>query len=227
MQDAFKFILILGTALWATMGWTAPIDSQQALSELKTAKHQVDKRLTEIEVRLKSLVNPDPNTDLASDTHEDREIRRLMEERQENRWRQALFDRLIFQVASNFKEGDLRIFLSERLAKMASDEVLDPQSPHDLWDQMRHLSRTLHRLPERGDNVVALIQKYLQTSPFKKPIDPDEFLRARQYTNGRDSVAAAPVDKEKVGELVEQRVRELEEAASAAPAPSPPPIHAN
>jgi hypothetical protein len=218
-------ILFTGLCACAAASATAaPLSRSQALAELKDIKAQNSLRLKVSEVHLNQLLSPSPDAALALVAH-DSQIEALNEQRRELILRQELIDRLIFQVDTKFKTGDLREFLSQRLVEMAKADLLEARGDQSLWKQLSYLGQALRELPERGENIVGFIDGYLKNSSFKKPLRPEEYLQARQYTNGREHVAAAPAPKDKVGEMVESRLNEIE--AANAPEKTPAAAPAN
>jgi hypothetical protein len=221
LRAAFKSILALSVALFGLQAAPSAVNTRdQALAELKAAKSHNQQKLTEIEGRLRAMLNFAPETTLNAGINE-AQIDQLTKERQELMLRQDFYDRLILQVDTRFKTGDLRGFLSERLVEMARTDLLENKGPQGLWKQMTYLSQSLKKLPERGESVIGFVEGYLKESPFSKPLNPDEYLRTRNYTNTRENVAAAPIAPEKVGELVEKRLSEIESPAPQSSATEP------
>lgn len=189
-------------------GWAAPGGSErsQVLSDLQAIKAENTSRLNEIEKRIRSQLEnrlaPTLNV-----TFDEKEVESLNEQRQERLLRQDFLDRLIFQVDTKYSSGDLRAFLSERLSDMARADLLSRESNQALWKQMTYLSQALRDLPERDTNAVGFVEGYLKASTFKKPIKADEYLKSRQYTNGRESVAATMPTLEQAAELAEKRLK--------------------
>ena len=194
----------------------------QALEELKGLKLKNTQSLQELDGKLQKLLTPatvaTPLSIIGKNSElNEPEIDRLNQERHERLLRQELLDRLLLQVDTKFKSGDLRGFLSERLAEMARVDLLSTASQQNLWKQMSYLSQALRDLPERGDNIIGFIEGYLQRSKFKSPLKPEEYLRARQYTNGHESVAASPATMEQVGDQLESRLNELDKSTRITP----------
>lgn len=199
------------------MAAAVDVGRDQVLRELKGLKAQNTQRLQALDERIKTLIGPQV---VAASLNEN-DIDKLNDERQERLLRQELIDRLLFQVDTRFRSGDIRQFLSERLADMARTDLLAHESKQTLWKQMSYLSQALRDLPERGDNIVAFVDGYLTRSSFKRPLKPEDYLRSRQYTNGREAVAAAPANQEQIGEQLEKRLNELEQP-SATTSPQAP-----
>jgi len=222
LRAAFKSVLALAVALFGLHAAAAgSVNTRDlALVELKAAKSHNQLKLGEVEARLRDMLNLSPETTLNAGLNESL-IEKLRQERQEHLLRQDLYDRLILQVDTRFKGGDLRAFLSERLVELARTDLLENKSPQGLWKQMTYLSQSLKKIPERGESVIGFVEGYLKESSFSRPLNPDEYLRTRNYTNARENVAASPVAPEKVGELVEKRLSEIEAPAAQSPATEP------
>lgn len=220
MLKATKALLVISIALTATTAPATPMSRSQALTELQELKARNSLRLKEIEVHLNRLLSPSPQAALELAINETG-IEAVNDQRQEHLLRREFIDRLIFQIDTRFKGGDLRAFLSERLVEMAKADLLENQGGQRLWKQMSHLSQALRDLPERGENLIGFIDGYLKNSSFKKPLRADEYLQSRDYTNGREHVAAAPAPKDQVGEMVESRLNEIANAGSEPPPAQP------
>ncbi len=214
VKSAVAAALHLVAIFCTTAAVAAPLMGRdQALKELRAAKVQNGINLALVEAKMTVLVGPaSPEEAMRSNINEI-EIESLSNQRQEFIWRQELIDRLVLQIDSRFKGGDLRDFLSERLVEMAKADLLETAGNKSLWKQMTYLSQTLRQIPERGENIIGFIDGYLKNSSFKKPLRPDEYLRTRAYSNGGEHVAATPATKDQVGEMVEQRLMEIEAAA--------------
>lgn len=218
----FKILsfLTLYFTLCMAAGWAHDSGRNQTIEELKGLKAKNTQLLQELDQKLNKQLSPATISTSGAvqvpHLNED-EIEKISEERQEGLLRQELIDRLLLQVDSKFKGGDLRLFLVARLNEMARIDLLNSPGQQKLWKLMSYLSQALHNLPERGDNIVAFIDGYLQRSKFKKPLKPEEYLLSRQYSNGRDSVAATPATREQVGEQLESRLNELDKATPKAP----------
>lgn len=215
-----RLLVLIILAVFQAKAHAAGMGREQALAEFKTLKSQNTQSLRDLESRLKSLLTPNSTLVLnASLSFNEPEIERINQERQERMLKQELLDRMIMQIDTKFKSGDLRGFLAARLSEMARTDLLANSSKQNLWKQMSYLGQALRDLPERGDNIVSFVDGYLRRSSFKYPLKPEEYLRERQYTNSRESVAAVPTSKEEVGELLEDRLNQLDQAEQPTPAP--------
>ncbi len=185
------------------------VAKDQAINDIRALKAHNTLQIQQLDSRIRQMLNTAPQTLLSSPLDEE-QVEKLSAERRELLLRQDFLDRLILQVDSRFTTGNLREFLSERLSEMARIDLLSSNSNQQLWKQMTYLSQALRDLPERNQNTISFIEGYLKASPFKSPVKPDEYLKSRQYTNGRDAVAATPMARDEVGEKVEKRIQELE-----------------
>ncbi len=224
MELRLKSLVLCVAFFAADAGAESREDSLAFLRRLKTDNQA---HLTEIDKKLQQLFTP--NTDTESKmpstlTFVEREVEIAGEQRQEFVLRQTFLDRLIFHVDTHFKGGDFRQFLQKQLAEMARIEVTNSSSQPSIWKFLTYLSHAIRDLPESNENLMAYVEGYMKFASVAKPIRPEEYTKTRNYSNGQTSVAAAPVEREKVGELVEDRLQELEQAPKGEtrlPAPDP------
>jgi hypothetical protein len=201
----FCLCIFLGGADYSL---ASPMTREQALLELRAIKTQNATDLGELDIRLKSMLaakaTPIEGVNMIA-------VEALAQTRQEMIWRQELYDRLILQVDTRFRTGqDLRLFLSDRLTQMAHVDLTNTATGQHLWKQFTRLSQALRDLTERDENIIGFISGYIKISPFQNPLKSDDYLKNRNYTNGRESLAAHPVAKESVSENVSERVNEIE-----------------
>lgn len=211
---ALLFILGIASPVWALPTGN---ERSQIIGDLQAIKSDNMTRLQEIEKRIQAHLDQSQQNSLVS-TFNVSEIESLNEQRQERLLRQDFLDRLIFQVDTKYTTGDLRAFLSARLSEMARADLMSRESNQVMWKQMSYLSQALRDLPERDGNIVGFVEGYLKASPFNKPIKAEDYLKSRQYTNGRESVAATTPTLEQAAELVEKRIKAGEIAVPVAPA---------
>ncbi len=140
----------------------------------------------------------------------EKELEKLSFQRQEHLLRQEFLDRLSFQVDRHFQRGDLKAFLEKKTLEMAQTEISSPQSDSNMWKFLSYLSLAIKELPERHENPFAFIEGYMRFSTLLNPLRPDEYLAQRNYTNGHDFETAAPMEADRVGEVVDAKIQEAQ-----------------
>lgn len=209
MNSRLKAATIFTTLLYAVCALAAN-DKVQILEELRILKAENISKLKELDKRIETRLEK---------SFDEKDIDALAKQRQDRMLRQDLFDRLIFQVDTRFVSGDMRQFLSERLGEMAKLDLLSRDGGQKLWKQMTYLSQALRDLPERDVNLAGFIESYLKASSFERPIKAEDYLKLRQYTNGREAVAAASVSLEEANQIAEKRIPQ-ENASQITPSPT-------
>jgi len=180
----------------------------EAVQYLVSLKQQNSEKLIEIDRTMKESSSPKTSEQLA---RAESEVRRLGDLRQEFLLRQNFLDRLIFQVDSHYRGGDLKAFLKLRTQTMAEIEVTSSHSDQSLWKFLTYLSLALNQTPEKGEDVLEFIEGYMNASGIRNPTPPTEYLAKRNYTNGTQAMMAAKVSREDLGELVEKQLSLLEQ----------------
>jgi hypothetical protein len=221
MRQAFKN-LILATALGCTcvaLAKETPSADVKAetLRSLQDLRVENVKRLSDIDQALsKKIVEGKPG-------NLEKEVLTLRTSRKEHMLRQEFLDRLILQVDANFRGGDLRQFLQITLTDMARTDAMSTATDAGLWKFLKYASEAIKSLPERKENILAFLEGYMNRSVLD-PIQPQDYLNSRNYTNGSVSEQGHPMDRDEVGDLADQRLQELNEEAeplvkSQVPAP--------
>jgi hypothetical protein len=189
--------LCLGAPLWAAKETRHQQAKADALSHLQTMRLQNVKRLQEIDETLRLRFEDSDSTNLEV------EVQRLKVAKREHSMRQDFLNRLIFQVDTKFGGGDLRIFLERALNEMAKVDATQTNASAEpgLWKFLKFASDAVRRLPEKKENILAFLEGYMLRS-VANPIQPDDYLNTRNYSNGLTSDAGRPVDRSVVGDLV-------------------------
>lgn len=194
---------------------------EEALSALKSLVEKNQNRLEQIDrsirkglmdVRNIGLSDTSPASAQPQEklTLKERELESLSLQRREHLLRQDFLDRLSFQLDRHFHGGDLRAFLERKTLEMAQTEISSSQPESNMWKFLSYLSLALKELPERHESPFAFVEGYMRFSTLLNPSRPDDYLAKRNYTNGRDFETAEPMSADRVGEVVEAKIKELQ-----------------
>jgi hypothetical protein len=195
-----KYTLFMILGLICQLAWgKADIDVRSdTLDYLKDLRSQNVKRLHEIDqsIRNQDAQGLELNTEAPHS---------LESAKQEYLLRQKFLDRLILQVDKNFRDGDLRAFLERSLVEMAKVEV-SSQTQSGLGKFLKYASDAVRRLPEQKENILAFLEGYMNLS-VSNPMQPEDYVSTRNYTNGAKSESGQPLSREDVGAIVERRIQ--------------------
>lgn len=206
MSFLIKSTLLL--AIWGLclQAWAKPDLKADTLLYLQELRTQNVKRLAEIDSSLSEKIE-----DARSNAVE-YEVSTLKKAKREHLLRQEFLDRLIFQVDTKFRDGELRPFMERALVEMAKTDVA-AQNESGLWKFLKYAADAMRRLPEQKENVLAFLEGYMNRS-VSNPINPEEYLSSRNYTNGSRSESGSPLKREDVGDVADRRLQEMAPAAS-------------
>ncbi|HMN68201.1 MAG TPA: hypothetical protein PKC28_06645 [Bdellovibrionales bacterium] len=177
----------------------------EALDYLKTLRTKNVKRLTEIDETLARTF------DEAQSALLEKSVLALKTARQEHVLRQEFLDRLIFQVDTKFRGGDLRAFLENTLTEMAKVDAISTGDA-GLWKFMKFASDAVRRLPEQKENILSFLEGYMNRS-VSNPVRPEDFLNSRNYTNGSTSEMGRPMERDEAGAAADRRLEEIKARA--------------
>ena len=213
--NLIKGLMIFMLCVGAGYAMAATVTRDHCLSELRQIKTENQNRMVEIQSRLKILLSGSPGANLGlslapSLPNVEREIEDLSQQHKELVLKQTFLDRLMFEIDSRFKGGDLRQFLHVQLLSMAQTDLLDSSGEKKMWKFLTYLAQALEGMPERDADPLTFIEGYLKASTITNPTKPEGYLKSLNYTNGKESVAARPVDRESLGEAVEQKIEQME-----------------
>ena len=171
-----------------------------SLHQLQELRNQNVKRLQELDSALAKKFEDPKMQNL------EEEVETLKAEKSEHILRQEFLDRLIFQLDTKYTGGDLRAFLEHALIEMAKvDATSTASNTVGLWKFLKYSADAIHRLPEQKENILAFLEGYMNLS-ISNPVLPEEYLAARNYTNGSKSEQGKPMSRDEVGEIVERRL---------------------
>lgn len=188
-------------------------DSLKYLQDLRT---QNVRRLQEIDQSLTRKIEEAAPTQVESD------VSVLKLAKKEHVLRQEFLDRLIFQVDTKFRGGDMKAFLERTLVDMAKVDAIGANES-GLWKFLRYASDAVRRLPEQRENILSFLEGYMNRS-VANPVKPDDYISSRNYSNGAKSEPGSPMAREEVGALADKRLQEINDAAfedGSAPTPAP------
>jgi hypothetical protein len=118
---------------------------------------------------------------------------------QESQLRQEFFDRVIFQINTNYKQGSLPEFLAKTYSIMAARDANSPM--HDFLLQASELMRMRQ---EKFENPIDLTFRFMQSGSILKPLSAEQFLAAQSYTNGERSETVTGMSREELGEYIDR-----------------------
>jgi hypothetical protein len=208
MRQVLKNIILAaalsGTCLAMAKEAPAADVKTETLRSLQALRVENVKRLKDIDQALsKKIVEGKPG-------QLEKEVLTLRTSRKEHMLRQEFLDRLILQVDAHFQGGDLRQFLQVTLTDMARTDAMSTAADAGLWKFLKYASEAIKSLPERKENILAFLEGYMNRSVLD-PIQPQDYLNSRNYTNGSASEQGHPMDRDEVGDLADQRLQELNE----------------
>lgn len=209
----FYFLFILTLNQVPTISSSSPIDNQDAIKHLLSLKIKTSTKISEIDKQISALLNSTTLFSVEQNSFKqfDLSLNQLMELKKELLLQLNIFDQFSHKIQNSFKkEDDLRLFLihlSLEMAKKNSEGYtqIDPNTIRFL----AFLSVALRSLPERGENVIDFIEGYIQYSSVSHPKAPHLYFAQRHYTNGVVSEAAHPISKDKVGDIIDERINSL------------------
>lgn len=201
MRFLMKYSLFAVFALTSLTAWGKADVKADTLDYLKELRSQNVKRLHEIDKTLSFRIEETQGPTFET------EVSTLQTAKREHLLRQEFLDRLIFQVDTKFRDGDLRAFIERSLVEMAKVDV-SSQTQSGLWKFLKYAADAVRRLPEQKENILAFLEGYMNRS-VANPMQPEAYLSTRNYTNGAKSESGKPLNREDVGAIAERRIEEL------------------
>lgn len=195
MISGLSFFAAVATA---TENSSIPQVKSESLRFLQELRSENNKKLNEI----------DDNLDKEADDRDGSPFDEtaLKNAQQEHRMRQQFLDRLIFQIDTKFRGGDLRNFLEVSLTEMTKS---DPTAPSEsaLTRFLSYVAEAIHALPEKKENILSFVEEYMNRS-VANPVPPKEYLASRNYTDGMHSESGAGLERSEAGAYAERRLSE-------------------
>jgi hypothetical protein len=201
MRFLVNYSLLLSLSLSCLAAWGKNDVKSDTLDYLKELRNQNVKRLREIDQTLSNRIEETQGPTFEA------EVSTLQSAKKEHMLRQEFLDRLIFQVDTKFRDGDLRAFMERSLVEMAKVDV-SSQTQSGLWKFLKYAADAVRRLPEQKENIVAFLEGYMNRS-VADPIRPEDYLSTRNYTNGAKSESGKPLNREDVGAVAERRIQDM------------------
>jgi hypothetical protein len=199
------YLMILSAGLMLSAANIVRADERsESLTHFRELRQQNVKRMQEIDQALRARL------ELSSTPQTDQTVADLRARRQEHELRQQFLDRMIFQIDTKFRGGDLRQFMQTSLLEMAKNDVALASGPATaanevgLWRFLKFAADALRRIPEQRENILAFLEGYMNRS-VSNPVPPDEYLRSRNYSNGSVGDSGSPIAREDVGALAAER----------------------
>lgn len=216
--NSFKWLMPIFLVIFSLFSQGAwGISRKSALAHL-TELHQENRvRLEDIDRQMeKALANGHlwrSNSDMNSITELEKlehNIQNLTQQRQEHLLRQEFIDRLRFHVEARYNGKNFKRFMESTLRQMALTEAKSTTGSTALWKFLSYISVAVKDLPDKEENLLKFIEGYMKQSSIAQPMRPDQFRDLRNYTNGTTFVSARPTEPEEVGDLVEEKLIQLE-----------------
>lgn len=208
-------LILAPLILLTSQGWAE--NRQEALEEMHALIEKnhgrieaIDKSIREGLMNLRDLKINQNEVDPRKFGSMEKGLESLSLQRREHLLRQDFLDRLSFQVDRHFQGGDLRKFLEVKILKMAQGELSSSQPDTNMWKFLSYLSLALKELPERHEAPFAFIEGYMRFSTLLNPTRPTDYMSKRNYTNGMDFEEAEPMSADRVGEVVEEKIKEIQ-----------------
>jgi hypothetical protein len=204
---AISIQLVLGCGLFGVCAKAAErAHPQQQKSDsmtfLQDLRRENSKRLGEIDSSLSKRIDAD------TDAKWEDEIAALKADKREHMLRQEFLDRLILQVDTKFRGGDLRNFLEVTLTDMAKTDAMSASSENtSLWRFMKNAADAVKRIPDQKENVLSFLEGYMSKS-VSNPVRPDDYMNQRNYTNGSKNESGSPMERDEVGAVADQRLQQ-------------------
>jgi len=174
-------------------------DSLRYLQDLRT---QNVRRLQDIDKTLSQKIEDSTAAQIEA------EVATLKVAKKEHVMRQEFLDRLIFQVDTKFVGGDLKAFLERTLVDMAKIDAANTATENGIWRFMKYASDAIRRLPEQKENILSFLEGYMNRS-VSNPVQPEEYISSRNYTNGAASETGKPLARDEAGAYADRRLQEI------------------
>lgn len=187
------------------------------IAKLKSVQSRQTQTIAAIDEKLKLKLKDTQDLKVTDDTvSSELRMTRLQEsmEQFEQKRREALersrfIDRLIFAVDTKWTKDPLKPFMEKTLLDIASAELnqTDSRDSSSLWKFATYLSVAIRELPEPREDLISFIDNYMEFSTVLTPKAPTAFSQARSYTNGVKSESAKVINREDLGDGVENKIR--------------------
>ena len=137
-------------------------------------------------------------------------IEDLSQRRAELTARRDFMNMLIFTIDTKWNGQNFNKFLEFTFLDMAMTDISDTRTSSHLWKFLTYASITVREAPEPHEDVINVLESYINFSGLLEPKSPAVFLAGRSYTNGNLSYSAKGVPADQVGDAVENQIRALD-----------------
>ncbi len=173
------------------------------LQQLNSKRSMNSEKLAAVDKAINELISAKSSTDLIP------RVETLRAQRQELVLRQNLYDHLILATDIHYQgQTDLHQFFTSVLQKLAQREATRGES--GLWRIYLLTSQAIESFTEPREDVLEFMESYWDFSTLSHPKPPQKFVASREYTNGRSFETASGVPRDKVGALVDSRLRRIQ-----------------
>ena len=210
-----------------------PIAKAQALETLKKARDFQKEELAKVDKELKSKVTETLSYRVnAANQSQERGIESswfnyseslsvLTSKRQEALLKQKLIDQIMFEIDTKWNGQGMRSFLEHSFLDMSFAELTDSDTEVNRAVFLSYMSVAIREIPEKTDDLISFLIGYINFSSVSKPKAPIAYNNSRSYANGTKSMTASAARADSISQLVEKRMRILEEMrASSAKQPA-------
>ena len=139
----------------------------------------------------------------------------LTQRRSELTARRDFLNMLIFTVDTKWNGQNFNKFLEFTFLDMAMTDISDSRATDHTWKFLTYASICVREVPELHEDVINVLESYINFSSLLDPKSPAIFLAGRSYTNGNMSYSAKGVPADQVGDMVENQIRALNSDAKA------------
>ena len=119
--------------------------------------------------------------------------------------RREFVDQLIFQIDAKWVGQPLQQFLEHTFLEMALTDLNDPHEGGRLWKFITYMSIAVREVPEKREDVLNVVESYMNWSTILDPKSPAEYLAGRDYTNYAQSESAKGTARDKVADGLEKK----------------------
>lgn len=228
-------IVGLKTAAAAALPAAPSPNKQDIINRLKDIQTRQSSELQSLDDGIKKRVAETTTVSLKSSEAKlmDRRIIRisgqiddLAQRRAEYAARRDFLSNLIFVVDTKWTGQPLNTFLEHTFLDMAMTDIADSRSHSRLWKFYVYSSIAVREIPEPREDVLNVLESYINFANVLDPKTPALFLENRSYTNGSLSYSAKTIPREHVGDNVDKKLKELSQIPVDPSQPKAPPAKA-
>ncbi len=200
-----------------------PLAKSKAIETLKKAQDAAQEELAKVDKDLKAKVTETQTYQVsANNTSQERAVENrwfsyseslsvLSGRRQESLQKQKVLNQIMFEIDSKWNGQGMRTFLEHTFMDLSLNEMTDDNPEVNRALFYTYLSVAMRELPEKAEDLIGFMVGYINFSGISKPKPPLAFVNSRNYSNGSKSVTARSTKSEAISELVERRMKVVEE----------------